>query len=67
MEGKVLMTKVRTSIKLNPKIMKWVRQEAKSKRKSIASIVVGSMEHYKAAHEHDEQLSTPLNEINLPR
>ena len=61
------MTKVRMSIKLNPEIMKWVHQEAKSKRKSMASIVVGAMEDYKAAHERNEQLSTPLNEINLPR
>ena len=51
------MTKVRMSIKLNPEIMQWVRQEAKSKRKSMASIVVGSMEDYKAAHEHEEQFS----------
>jgi predicted protein tyrosine phosphatase len=66
MEGKVLMTKVRTSIKLNPKIMKWVRQEAKSKRKSMASIVVGSMEDYKAAHEREEQLSADFKDINQP-
>jgi hypothetical protein len=57
MENKIRITKIRMSIKLNPEIMKWVRQEAKVKPKSMASIVVGSMKDYKAAHEHDEQLS----------
>jgi hypothetical protein len=58
------MTKVRMSIKLNPEIMKWVRQEAKSKRKSMASIVVGSMEDYKTAYEREEQLSADFKDIN---
>jgi hypothetical protein len=61
------MTKVRMSIKLNPEIMKWLRQEAKLKRKSIASIVVGSMEDYKAAHERDEQFSANFRELDQPR
>ena len=60
------MTKVRMSIKLTPEIMKWVRQEAKTKRKSMASIVVGSMQDYKAAEEHREQLAASPNEINQP-
>jgi hypothetical protein len=60
------MTKVRMSIKLNPEIMKWLRQEAKLKRKSMASIVVGSMEDYKAAYECEEQLSADFKDINHP-
>jgi hypothetical protein len=58
------MTKVRMSIKLNSEIMKWLRQEAKSKRKSMASIVVGSMEDYKTAFEREEQLSADFKDIN---
>lgn len=67
MEVKVPMTKVRMSIKLNHEIMIWVRQEAKSKRKSLASIVVGAMQDYKAAEDRRDQLLEPPNEINQPR
>ena len=50
------MTNVRMTLKLEPEIMKWVRQEAKKTRKSMASIVVGAMERYRAAEEYQQQL-----------
>ena len=50
------MTNVRMTIKLEPEIMKWVRQEAKRTRKSMASIVVGAMERYRAREENQQKL-----------
>ena len=54
--GENLMAHVRMTLKLEPEIMQWVRQEAKTKGKSMASIVVGAMEDYRAAQEHQERL-----------
>ena len=50
------MTNVRMTIKLEPEIVKWVRQEAKRTKKSMASIVVGAMERYKAREENHQKL-----------
>ena len=50
------MTSVRMTLKLEPEIMKWVRQEAKKTKKSMASIVVGAMERYKAREENQQKL-----------
>ena len=64
------MTNVRMTIKLEPEISKWVRQEAKTQKKSMASIVVGSMKNYKAAQEYQEQLlaaSLTFEETFQPR
>ena len=64
------MANERMTLKLEPETMKWVRQEAKTRRKSMASIVVGSMKNYKAAQEYQEQLlaaSLTLKEIDQPR
>ncbi len=61
------MTKVRMAIKLTPETMKCVRQEAKSKYKSMASIIVGSMHNYRAAEERRQQLLPRFTQINQPR
>ena len=50
------MSNVRMTLKLEPEIMKWVRQEAKKTKKSMASIVVGAMERYKAREENQQKL-----------
>ena len=48
------MSNVRMTLKLEPEIMKWVRQEAKKTKKSVASIVVGAMQRYRAAEEYQQ-------------
>lgn len=52
------MANVRMTIKLEPEISKWLRQEAKKQKKSMSSIVVGSMKDYKIAQEYQDQLLT---------
>ena len=50
------MANVRMTLKLEPETMQWARQEAKRTRKSMASIVVGAMERYRAKEEYQQQL-----------
>ena len=64
------MDNVRMTLKLKPEIMEWVRREAKNKRTSMASIVVGAMERFKAENEYQQQLieaDLTLSEFNQPK